>query len=63
MIILWSLNQTRSKVPFKEFEGDYDIDELWLMRIKFISEVLIKIKKRSACFSLSGINFNCYPCF
>jgi ATP-dependent DNA helicase RecQ len=24
---------------FKEFEGDYDIDELRLMRIKFISEV------------------------
>jgi ATP-dependent DNA helicase RecQ len=23
----------------KEFEGDYDIDELRLMRIKFISEV------------------------
>jgi ATP-dependent DNA helicase RecQ len=23
----------------KEFEGDYDIDEAWLMRIKFISEV------------------------
>jgi ATP-dependent DNA helicase RecQ len=23
----------------KEFEGDYDLDELRLMRIKFISEV------------------------
>jgi hypothetical protein len=29
----------------KEFEGDYDIDELRLMRIKFISEVA---KKRNS---------------
>src|SRR5690606_984687 len=29
----------RIDVALKEFEGDYDIDELRLMRIKFISEV------------------------
>ena len=27
------------EVALKEFDGDYDIDELRLMRIKFISEV------------------------
>jgi len=27
------------EVALREFEGDYDIDELRLMRIKFISEV------------------------
>jgi ATP-dependent DNA helicase RecQ len=27
------------EVALKEFDGDYDLDELRLMRIKFISEV------------------------
>ena len=39
MIILWKQKLIKFKKLLDEFDGDYDDDELRLMRIKFTSEI------------------------